>query len=76
MIGGFSLELDHVVSYAPRHHLSAHTDHLMKQFTEEERKEIRSHFDYFDRDGNNEMDVDEFTRLLKTIAPEASDGAH
>ncbi|GJM11489.1 MAG: hypothetical protein DHS20C11_37650 [Lysobacteraceae bacterium] len=45
----------------------------MKEFTEEERTEIRSHFDYFDSDGNNEMDVDEFTRLLKTIAPEASD---
>ncbi len=32
---------------------------------------IRGHFDFFDRDGNGSIDVDEFTELLLAIEPKA-----
>lgn len=34
--------------------------------------EIRDNFDYFDRDNNGQIDVNEFTKLLHVIDPNAT----
>ena len=40
--------------------------------SKEKLDEIRSNFDYFDRDGNGQIDVKEFTKLLQVIEPTAT----
>jgi len=35
--------------------------------------EIRTNFEFFDRDNNGKIDVKEFTKLLKIIEPSATD---
>lgn len=44
----------------------------MKNFTDQEKQEIREHFDYFDTDQSGEIEVEEFIKLLRVIAPESS----
>ncbi|WMS88025.1 EF-hand domain-containing protein [Pleionea litopenaei] len=34
--------------------------------------EIRAHFDFFDRDKNGEIDLEEFTELLRVLSPKSS----
>lgn len=34
---------------------------------------IRENFDFFDEDHNGHIDLDEFTKLLKVIAPRSTD---
>ncbi len=35
-------------------------------------KEIKENFSFFDRDKNNQIDINEFTQLLQIISPEAT----
>jgi len=42
-----------------------------QKLTPEQIKEIHHNFDFFDRDGNGQLDEDEFTELLKIIEPNA-----
>lgn len=44
----------------------------MSELSQEEITEIKDHFDFFDKDGSGLIDLDEFTQLLKVLAPEAS----
>lgn len=44
----------------------------MSDISSEEIAEIKDHFDFFDKDGSGLIDIDEFTQLLKVLAPEAS----
>ncbi len=43
-----------------------------KQLTEEKIAEIKSNFDFFDRDSNGRIDEKEFGQLLKVIEPKAT----
>ncbi len=43
-----------------------------KNLTEEKLDEIKSNFDFFDRDGNGSIDEKEFGELLKVIEPKAT----
>ena len=44
----------------------------MPKLTPEEITEIKDHFDFFDNDNSGLIDIDEFTQLLKVLAPSAS----
>lgn len=44
----------------------------MTDLSQEEILEIKDHFDFFDKDSSGLIDIDEFTQLLKILAPEAS----
>lgn len=44
----------------------------MTELSQEEIAEIKDHFDFFDKDKSGLIDIDEFTQLLKILAPEAS----
>lgn len=44
----------------------------MSKLSQQEIAEIKDHFDFFDEDNSGLIDIDEFTQLLKVIAPEAS----
>ena len=37
--------------------------------TEQQQAEIRSEFEFFDRDGNGQIDITEFIELLTVLAP-------
>ena len=39
---------------------------------EEQIAEVKNNFDFFDRDGNGEIDVDEFEKLLQVLSPDAT----
>ncbi|MCW8878601.1 MAG: EF-hand domain-containing protein [Kangiellaceae bacterium] len=43
-----------------------------KSLSAEKLAEIKENFSFFDRDDNNEIDVEEFTQLLKVISPQAT----
>jgi len=43
-----------------------------KQIPSGQLEEIRENFDFFDRDANNEIDLGEFTKLLRVISPTAT----
>lgn len=45
----------------------------MKPLAEEQLAEVKSNFNFFDRDGNGEIDVEEFTELLQVISPDSTD---
>lgn len=45
----------------------------MKKLPEEKLNEVKKNFDFFDRDGNGEIDLDEFEQLLKVISPDATE---
>jgi len=44
----------------------------IKKISEEQLKEIKENFQFFDRDSNNEIDLGEFTKLLRVISPTAT----
>lgn len=41
--------------------------------TEEREQELRETFDHFDRDGNGQIDLDEFRQLLAAMRADTSD---
>lgn len=43
-----------------------------KTMTKEQLKEIKDNFDFFDRDSNNKIDLEEFTKLLKVLSPNST----
>ncbi len=43
-----------------------------KQISAEQLVEIEENFAFFDRDYNNEIDIGEFTKLLRVISPTAT----
>lgn len=43
-----------------------------KEITAEHLAEIKENFEFFDRDSNNEIDLGEFTKLLRVISPTAT----
>jgi Ca2+-binding EF-hand superfamily protein len=43
-----------------------------KPLPKERVEEIRKHFDFFDRDHNGEIDLEEFTELLRVLSPKAT----
>ena len=43
----------------------------VKDLDQEQIKQIREEFDFFDRDNNGEIDVDEFFELIKVLSPKA-----
>ncbi|MCF6194851.1 MAG: EF-hand domain-containing protein [Kangiellaceae bacterium] len=43
-----------------------------KQIPTEQLVEIEENFAFFDRDSNNEIDLGEFTKLLRVISPTAT----
>lgn len=45
----------------------------MKPLTEEHIAKVKKNFDFFDRDGNGEIDAEEFEKLLKVISPESTE---
>ncbi len=45
----------------------------MKPLTEEHIAEVKAHFDYFDTDGNGQIDIKEFAKLLKILSPDATE---
>jgi len=42
------------------------------EISEEQLTEIRENFDFFDRDSNNQIDLPEFTKLLRVLSPTAT----
>ncbi len=44
----------------------------MKELNEKEVKKVRGHFDYFDEDNSGKLDLKEFRKLFKVIAPDAN----
>jgi len=40
-----------------------------RQIPQEQLVEIKDNFAFFDQDANGEIDLEEFTKLLKTISP-------
>ena len=42
---------------------------MSKELTDQQREEIQKDFDFFDRDGNGQIDLPEFIELLTVIAP-------
>jgi len=40
-----------------------------KKLPDQKLAEIKDNFKFFDRDDNNQIDLDEFTQLLKVISP-------
>lgn len=45
----------------------------MKKLDPERVESIRENFDFFDEDNNGSIDLDEFTKLLKVIAPRSTE---
>ncbi len=45
----------------------------MKPLAEEQLAEVKKNFDFFDRDGNGEIDVEEFAKLLQVLSPDSND---
>lgn len=45
----------------------------MKTLSSETIEQIKGHFEYFDRDGNGQIDLNEFTELLSTISPQSTE---
>lgn len=45
----------------------------MKPLSEQRIDEIKEHFNFFDRDNNGRIDVDEFGELLQVLSPDAGD---
>lgn len=45
----------------------------MKPLTEEHIANVKTNFDFFDRDSNGEIDVEEFEELLKILSPDATE---
>lgn len=43
-----------------------------KPITEQQLSEIKENFSFCDRDNNNQIDLSEFTELLKIISPSSS----
>ena len=43
-----------------------------KELNPSEIEEIKSNFDFFDKDHNGEIDLDEFTELLRVLSPKSS----
>jgi Ca2+-binding EF-hand superfamily protein len=43
----------------------------MKELEEREIAKIKEHYDYFDEDSSGQMDLKEFRKLFKVIAPDA-----
>ena len=43
-----------------------------KPLPEDKIAEIKSNFTFFDRDNNGEIDLDEFTELLRVLSPNAT----
>ena len=43
----------------------------MKPLSEERIEEIKEHFNFFDRDDNGQIDVDEFGELLQVLSPDS-----
>ncbi|TQV84403.1 EF-hand domain-containing protein [Aliikangiella coralliicola] len=44
----------------------------IREISQEKLAEIKESFAFFDRDDNNEIDIDEFAKLLKVISPQAT----
>ncbi|HEY9030714.1 MAG TPA: EF-hand domain-containing protein [Kangiella sp.] len=44
----------------------------MKPLTDQHIEEVKEHFDYFDRDNNGQIDINEFEYLLKVLSPDAT----
>ncbi|WP_444994001.1 EF-hand domain-containing protein [Aliikangiella sp. IMCC44359] len=44
----------------------------IRQIPEQQLAEIKDNFQFFDRDGNGEIDEAEFTQLLQVISPSTS----
>ncbi|HOP22283.1 MAG TPA: EF-hand domain-containing protein [Gammaproteobacteria bacterium] len=44
----------------------------MAELTQEEIAEIKDHFDFFDNNGNGLLEENEFIKLFKVLAPDAS----
>ena len=44
----------------------------MKEMTPAEIEKVRGHFDYFDEDGSGRIDIKEFRRLFKVLAPDST----
>ncbi len=44
---------------------------MTKPLPQNKIREIRQHFEFFDRDHNGAIDADEFAQLLKAIEPKA-----
>ena len=42
---------------------------MSKELTGQQREDIKKDFDFFDRDGNGQIDLPEFIELLTVIAP-------
>lgn len=45
----------------------------MKPLSEESLAEVKENFNFFDRDANGEIDVEEFEELLKVLSPTATE---
>lgn len=43
----------------------------MKPLSDERLDEIKQHFNFFDRDNNGAIDVDEFAELLQVLSPDS-----
>ena len=43
-----------------------------RDLSKEQLTEIKENFEFFDRDSNNEIDLGEFTKLLRVISPTAT----
>jgi len=44
----------------------------IRKIPEEQLVEIRENFEFFDRDSNNQIDLSEFTKLLRVLSPTAT----
>lgn len=43
----------------------------MKRLSEQEVEKVKGHFDYFDEDNSGKLNVKEFRKLFKVIAPDS-----
>jgi len=43
-----------------------------KKISEEQLVEIKENFNFFDRDSNNQIELGEFTKLLRVLSPTAT----
>lgn len=44
----------------------------MKALNDKQTEAVKEHFDFFDRDGNGAIDVDEFGELLRVLSPDST----
>lgn len=44
-----------------------------KKLSQDDLNEVKKNFDFFDQDGNGEIDIDEFEKLLKVISPNSTE---